>query len=86
MAWELWRADSLSRSGAFKSRNEALDAIRKEVARSGRDLVERFTLVHAATPTQRKLVAKGPALVEMALGDQVPPAKASDQRRRALAS
>lgn len=57
--------------------------MRDEVARSGRDLVECFTLVHASTPTQRMVVAKGPTLLEMALSQATSPRAARAQPRRA---
>jgi hypothetical protein len=66
VVYELWRDDSRNRSAAFATEQEALAAIREELARNGPAIVLRSVLVPADGRGNRTEVAEGQALVDRA--------------------
>ena len=69
MWYELWDAETNNRVGRFETEQAALEAVREDAQRYGRDSDAVTTLgllAHDPTHTGGGLIAEGPALVELA--------------------
>lgn len=80
MAYEIWRDDSLNLSGAFNTREEALEAVRQAVSGGGEDVVRRSFLARSGRGTFQ-VVAEGADLIALAYGSA--PAPVSRRKRAA---
>jgi hypothetical protein len=77
--YELWDAASGNLTEEFGTEAEALAAVRDAVERHGRAYAEAYGLIHEGPDGRSRLIAKGTALVDLALhaGRQPPAVPAS---------
>src|SRR5437773_1973845 len=71
MRHELWDFEGGNLVGAYSTRDEALDAVRQTIRLYGREAAVSLLLGREGISRRSTLVAKGPALADLAIGTAV---------------
>ncbi len=72
MTYEIWDLTTRNVAGCFRTKDEALESVRRTVERHGREYAKGFLLMSENAKEVSRSIAEGEDLIDLALASAVP--------------